>query len=60
MAGNVKPFGMEAVAANGPYRLHADAAMGELLNELLQGFVAQRRMSLGKEYRPCFEIVSGR
>ena len=60
VAGNVKPFGMEAVAANGPYRLHADAAMGELLNELLQGFVAQRRMSLGKEYRPCFEIVSGR
>lgn len=58
VAGNVKQYGIEQVAAKGPYQLHADAELGSLLEELLQGFIAQGRMSLKQEYKPCFEIVS--
>lgn len=56
VAGNVKKFGIESVAANGPYQLNADAQIGQLLESLLQGFVKQGRMSLKQGYKPCFEI----
>ena len=58
VAGNVKPFGIEAVKKQGPYQLHADKEIAELLNGLLQGFVEQGRMSLAHGYKPCFEIKS--
>ena len=58
VAGNVKPFGIEAVAKNGAYQLHADKAIGDLLEDLLKGFVKQGRMSLDHGYKPCFEIKS--
>lgn len=56
VAGNVKSFGIEAVAAHGPYQLHADKEIGDLLDELLTSFVKQGRMSLNHSYKPCFEI----
>ncbi len=56
VAGNVKKFGIESVAANGPYQLNADVQIGKLLENLLQGFVDQGRMSLKQGYKPCFEI----
>jgi hypothetical protein len=56
VAGNVKQFGIEAVAAHGPYQLNADEQIGVLLEELLQGFIQQGRMSLKQGYKACFEI----
>ena len=58
VAGNVKQFGIEQVAANGPYQLNADIELGRLLEELLQGFIDQGRMSLKQSYKPCFKIKS--
>ena len=57
VAGNVKSYGIEQVAEFGPYRLHADQKIGQLLNELLQDFVRQGRMSLSRDYKPCFTVV---
>ena len=57
VAGNVKDFGVQAVEAHGPFQLYGDPAIGERLNRLLAGFVAQGRMKLDAEsYRPCFEL----
>lgn len=58
VAGNVKSFGIRQVAEYGPYQLHADKRLGHLLNDLLQEFVQQKRMSLSQDYKPCFEIVN--
>lgn len=56
VAGNVKASGIEQVKEKGPYQLHADEYIGQLLNGLLEDFIAQGRMSLGKNYKPSFTV----
>lgn len=57
VAGNVKAFGIQQIAERGPYRLRGDASLMAALDDLLQSFVAQRRMKLGSgEYKPCYEL----
>jgi len=60
VAGNVKDFGMRAVAEQGPFQLQGDAQVIAGLGALLEDFVAQGRMKLDTEnYQPCFELASG-
>jgi hypothetical protein len=57
VAGNVKAFGIEQVRRLGPYQLRGDDKLTVALDELLQGFVSQGRMTLkGSRYRPCYRI----
>ncbi len=57
VAGNVKDFGIRAVAENGPFQLQGEAALIEPLGALLQAFVTEGRMKLDTAaYRPCYEI----
>jgi predicted Rossmann-fold nucleotide-binding protein len=58
VAGNVKEEGMRRVAAPGPSQIHGDPDMMQALDALLRAFVAQRRMKIAGEYRPCYEIVA--
>jgi predicted Rossmann-fold nucleotide-binding protein len=58
VAGNVKEKGIQAIEAHGPFELHGDREVMTLLDELLAGFVAQRRMKLAGEYRPCYRLVA--
>jgi predicted Rossmann-fold nucleotide-binding protein len=58
VAGNVKEHGIRQIEANGPFKIHGDADIGRPLDELLQAFVAQRRMKLLGEYKPCYRIVA--
>ncbi len=57
VAGNVKEHGIKLIEENGPFEIHADAAVARPLDELLRGFVAERRMKLVGEYRPSYRIV---
>ncbi len=58
VAGNVKAFGIEQIAKNGPYQLRGDKKMAAELDNLLKKFVAQGRMKLnGADYQPCYELV---
>jgi predicted Rossmann-fold nucleotide-binding protein len=57
VAGNVKEEGMRRVEAEGPYQIHGDPDMMQALDALLRAFVAQRRMKIAGEYRPCYEVV---
>jgi predicted Rossmann-fold nucleotide-binding protein len=57
VAGNVKEQGIRAIEEHGPYELHGDKQIMTLLDELLAGFVAQRRMKLQGEYQPCYRVV---
>ncbi len=58
VAGNVKESGVRAIEEFGPFELHGDREMVELLDKLLAAFVAQRRMKLAGEYRPCYRLSS--
>ena len=58
VAGNVKEPGIRQIEERGPFTIHGDAGIGKPLDELLQAFVAQRRMKLLGEYKPCYRIVA--
>ena len=59
VAGNVKPWAVDAVKEHGPFQLNADKKIAGHLNHLLQSFVEQKRMSLmSSDYKPCFEVIS--
>ena len=59
VAGNVKDFGVLAVAEHGPFQLQGDADLIAGLGELLGDFVEQGRMKLDTQnYTPCFELAS--
>jgi pyrimidine/purine-5'-nucleotide nucleosidase len=58
VAGNVKEQGIQQIETNGPFNIHGDADIGKPLDELLKAFVAQRRMKLLGEYKPCYRIVA--
>lgn len=57
VAGNVKAFGIEQVRKLGPYQLRGNDKLMAALDELLQGFVDQGRMTLkASAYQPCYRI----
>jgi predicted Rossmann-fold nucleotide-binding protein len=59
VTGNVKEWGIKAIEKHGPYELAGDPSLMKLLDELLAGFVAQRRMKLpGSTYRPVYRLVA--
>ncbi len=58
VTGNVKENGIRSIEAHGPYELHGDPEMMRMLDGLLAGFIAQRRMKLIGEYRPCYKLVA--
>ncbi|HEU4655229.1 MAG TPA: nucleotide 5'-monophosphate nucleosidase PpnN [Steroidobacteraceae bacterium] len=58
VAGNVKEHGIQAIEKHGPFELHGDKAVMKLMDELLAAFVAQKRMKLAGEYRPCYRLVA--
>ncbi|HEX2584470.1 MAG TPA: nucleotide 5'-monophosphate nucleosidase PpnN [Steroidobacteraceae bacterium] len=57
VAGNVKEQGIRAIETRGVYELHGDKQLMQLLDDLLGAFVAQKRMKLQGEYKPCYRIV---
>jgi hypothetical protein len=59
VTGNVKESGIQAIERFGPYELAGDPAVMRPLDELLDAFVAQRRMRLpGSTYRPVYRLVA--
>lgn len=58
VAGNVKEFGVRAVAKHGPYKMHGDPQVIASLSRLLHDFVDQGRMKIDAAgYTPCFELA---
>jgi hypothetical protein len=59
VAGNVKDDGIRRIERGGPFLIHGDRAVMDLLDNLLESFVAQQRMRLpGFEYHPCYRLVA--
>jgi hypothetical protein len=58
VAGNVKEDGMRRIEAHGPFEIHGATDIMQALDALLQAFVAQRRMKISGDYRPCYWVVA--
>ncbi len=57
VTGNVKDNGIRMIEEHGPFELAADADLVAALEGLLAQFVAQGRMKLKGEYKPCYRVV---
>ena len=58
VAGNVKAEGIKQIRERGPFKIHGDPKLMEMMDQLLESFVKQQRMKLpGSEYTPCYEVV---
>jgi predicted Rossmann-fold nucleotide-binding protein len=58
VAGNVKPWTLQAIREKGVFEIRGERAIMDLLDGLLSAFVAQRRMKLpGTAYEPCYRVV---
>lgn len=59
VAGNVKENGLRAIQEHGPFKLHGNPEIMQLMDKLLKAFVEQGRMKLpGSTYIPCYEVIS--
>lgn len=58
VTGNVKADGIRLIRQHGPFELQSDAVLTDALDRLLKAFVAQGRMKLHGEYRPCYQVRS--
>lgn len=58
VAGNVKEEGMRAIEQHGPFEIHGDGEIMQSLDALLRAFVAQRRMKIAGEYKPCYRVIT--
>ena len=58
VAGNVKAEGVKLIREKGPFQLHGDKALMDLMDILLESFVKQQRMKLpGSDYQPCYQVI---
>jgi len=59
VAGNVREAGIARVEKHGPFELRGDPRIIGALGQLLQDFVAERRMRLSEPsaYVPCYRIA---
>ena len=49
---------MRNIEQHGPFQIHGDIEIMKALDGLLQAFVAQRRMKMSGEYKPCYMVLS--
>lgn len=58
VAGNVKDEGIRRIERHGPFLLRGDRQIMDLMDGLLESFVAQQRMRLpGFDYHPCYRLI---
>ena len=58
VAGNVKEPSMRLIEEHGPLLINGDPELMASLDALLRAFVAQRRMKIAGDYKPCYRVVT--
>ncbi len=58
VAGNVKEEGMRRIEAEGPFEIHGDPDIMQALDALLRAFIAQSRMKMSGDYKPCYRVLT--
>lgn len=56
VAGNVKEEGMRAIEQRGPFVIDGEPEIMRALDALLGDFVAQKRMKISGDYKPCYRL----
>jgi hypothetical protein len=59
VTGNVKDHGIRMIREHGPFTLHGDRDIMDVLEKVLGEFIAQGRMKLpGARYDSCFRLAA--
>lgn len=60
VTGNVKMDGIKQIKKHGPFQIHGDKEVMQLIDAMLKAFIQQGRMQLvkGSDYNPCYELVT--
>jgi len=59
VAGNIKESGIRAIEEKGPFQLHGDEKLMQMIDRLLISFANQKRMKVPlSNYHACYQIVS--
>ena len=59
VAGNIKESGIRAIEEKGPFQLHGDENLMQMIDRLLISFANQKRMKVPlSNYHACYQIVS--
>ena len=59
VAGNIKESGIRAIEEKGPFQLHGDENLMQMIDRLLISFADQKRMKMPlSNYHACYQIVS--
>ena len=59
VAGNIKESGIRAIEEKGPFQLHGDENLVQMIDRLLISFADQKRMKMPlSNYHACYQIVS--
>jgi predicted Rossmann-fold nucleotide-binding protein len=59
VAGNIKESGIRAIEEKGPFQLHGDEKLMQMIDRLLISFADQKRMKMPlSNYHACYQIVS--
>ncbi|HEY2346448.1 MAG TPA: nucleotide 5'-monophosphate nucleosidase PpnN [Xanthomonadaceae bacterium] len=57
VAGNVKEEAMQRIEKQGPFEIHGDADIMQAFDALLRAFIAQGRMKMTGDYKPCYRVL---
>ncbi len=59
VSGNIKESGIRAIEQKGPFQLHGDENLMQMIDRLLISFADQKRMKMPlSNYHACYQIVS--
>jgi predicted Rossmann-fold nucleotide-binding protein len=58
VAGNIREEVIAQIREHGPFQLRGSRRVTQLLDELLQAFVEQKRMKMSGSYEPCYEVIT--
>ncbi|MBT3426995.1 MAG: LOG family protein [Gammaproteobacteria bacterium] len=59
VAGNIKEQGILTIEEKGPFQLHGDPQLLQMIDHMLVSFIDQQRMRLPlSDYHACYEIVA--
>jgi len=59
VAGNIRTQALNAIEREGPFKIHGDATIMKMMDELLQSFIQEHRMKIDQQnYKPCYEIIA--
>lgn len=57
VGGNIKPAIMDSIGTKGLFKIRGESGIMKAMDKILHSFIAQKRMKIEGEYKPCYQLV---